>query len=164
MASIGRRAYGPLLLAIGLFSISPATIVPGMTWLSAFLALVLSLQMALGAHHPWLPRRTLSARLPRTAVRTATLIARPWATRFDGLFKPRLTFLAEPPFENLAGWVCAAAALATFPLGFIPTAPIAPGLAIALFGVGLTAKDGILLSAAAALAAGVVWFIYILVA
>jgi hypothetical protein len=164
MASIGRRSYGPLLLAIGLFSVSPATIVPGMTWFSAFLALLLSLQMALGARHPWLPRRTLNTRLSRTAVRKATLSARPWAARLDALFKPRLTFLAEPPFVNVAGWICVVAALATFPLGFIPMGPVAPGLAIALFGLGLTAKDGVLLSGAAALAVGVGWFVYILIA
>lgn len=29
--AVGRRTYGPMLLIIGLFAISPATIVPGMT-------------------------------------------------------------------------------------------------------------------------------------
>ena len=29
--SVGRRSYGPLLLVIGLFAISPATILPGIT-------------------------------------------------------------------------------------------------------------------------------------
>ena len=164
MASIGRRTYGPLLLLIGLFSISPATIVPGMTWLSASLALVLSIQMAFGAHHPWLPKRALSARLSRTAVRKAALSVRPWARGLDTVLKPRLTFFVEPPFVNLAGWVCVAAALATFPLGFIPLAPVAPGLAIALFGLGLTSKDGLLLSVGGIVVAGAVWLAYVAIA
>jgi hypothetical protein len=161
LASVGRRTYGPVLLAIGLFSISPATIVPGMTWFAAFLALLISMQIALGSHHPWLPKSALDARLSRTAIRKAALGARPWARRLDAMFKPRLTFLAEPPFVNLAGWICVAAALATFPLGLIPVAPVAPGLAIVLFGIALTARDGLLLSAAGALTCAVTWLIYL---
>ncbi len=38
--SVGRRSYGPLLLVIGLFTISPATVVPGMTWFAAVLTLI----------------------------------------------------------------------------------------------------------------------------
>jgi hypothetical protein len=161
LVSVGRRTYGPLLLAIGLFSISPATIVPGMTWFSALLTLLLSMQIALGSHHPWLPKSALDARLSRTAIRKAALSARPWARRLDAMFRPRLTFLAEPPFVNLAGWICVAAALATFPLGLIPVAPVAPGLAIVLFGIALTARDGLLLSAAGALTGAVAWLIYL---
>lgn len=44
LAVIGRRAYGPLLLVIGLISISPLTAAPGATWLAATVTLALSLQ------------------------------------------------------------------------------------------------------------------------
>jgi hypothetical protein len=74
LGAIGRRAYGPLLLAIGLFSISPATIVPGLTWASASATLVLAAQMMIGARHPWLPRRVLALSVSRRAVRAAAAI------------------------------------------------------------------------------------------
>lgn len=157
LTAIGRRTFGPLLLALGLFSISPATIVPGMTWLTAAIALLLSVQMTLGARHPWLPRQVLDACLTRESVRAASDYARPWAQRIDRHLRPRLTLLAEAPFVNLAGLLCAAAALATFPLGLIPVAPVAPGLAITLVGLGLFIKDGVLLLFGGALVGAALW-------
>lgn len=160
-AVIGRRSHGPLLLFVGLFSISPATILPGMTWLAASLALALSLQLALGARHPWLPSRLLRTRLSRALLRAATSDGlRAWARRLDLLLKPRLVLLSEPPFANLTGALCAVAALATFPLGLIPVAPLAPGLAITLAGLGLFARDGFLLLVAGALVAGSLGAVY----
>lgn len=128
--SVGRRSYGPLLLVIGLFAISPATVLPGMTWFAAALTLLVAGQMALGMKRIWLPRRALSAELPREAVHEGLAKARPIARRIDGVLKPRLTFLAKPPFVNLVALFCIAAALITFPLGLVPLAPLAPGLAV----------------------------------
>lgn len=153
----GRRTFGPLLLILGLFSISPATVVPGMTWLAAAVTLLLSVQMTLGARHPWLPRRLLDACISRGSVRAATERVLPWARRFDAFLKPRLTVLTEAPFVNIAGVLCAAAALATFPLGFIPVAPVAPGLAITLVGLGLFVRDGLLLLFGGLLVGGALW-------
>ena len=145
LATVGRRAYGPLLLFVGLFSISPATVVPGMTWLSATLVLVISLQMAVGQHRPWLPKRLLDATVSRDGLMKGISALRPWARRIDALLKPRFTFLAAQPFVNLIALLCVALALITFPLGFVPFAPLLPGVAIVLLGLGMTAKDGIVL-------------------
>ncbi|MDX2235174.1 MAG: exopolysaccharide biosynthesis protein [Hyphomonadaceae bacterium] len=145
LGAVGRRSYGPLLLVIGLFSISPATVVPGMTWLSAGLTLVVALQMALGMQRPWLPKGALDRSISRDLVVKGVNGFRPWARRIDSFLKPRLTFLAAAPFVNLIALLCAAAALITIPLGFIPFAPIAPGLVIVIFGLGMTARDGLLL-------------------
>jgi hypothetical protein len=41
--------------------------------------------------------------------------------------------------------LCIVAALVTFPLGLIPLAPVLPGVAIVLMGIGLTARDGVFL-------------------
>ncbi|GAM97510.1 exopolysaccharide synthesis, exoD [alpha proteobacterium U9-1i] len=144
--SVGRRSYGPLLLVIGLFAISPATVLPGMTWFAAALTLLVAGQMALGMKRIWMPQKALSACLPRQAVHNGMEKARPWARRVDAVLKPRLTFLAKPPFVNLVALFCIAAALITFPLGLIPLAPIVPGLAVVFFGLGMTAQDGLWLS------------------
>jgi hypothetical protein len=155
--SVGRRTYGPMLLVIGLFAISPATIVPGFTWLAAALTLVVAGQMALGLKRVWLPARALSAEAPRDQVRKGVAAARPWARRIDSVLKPRLTFLTAPPFVNLVGVLCVAAALVTFPLGLIPFAPLAPGVAVVFFGLGVTARDGLWILAGAAACAGAAW-------
>ena len=144
--SVGRRAYGPLLLVIGLFAISPATVLPGMTWFAAAITLLIAGQMALGMKRPWLPRKALGAKLPRVAVREGIDRVRPVARRIDSVLRPRLTWLAKPPLVNLVALFCIAAALITFPLGLIPLAPLAPGLAVVFFGLGMTAHDGLWLS------------------
>lgn len=156
----GRRTYGPLLLLIGLFSISPATIVPGMTWFAAGLTLLLSLQLTFGAKRPWLPPRLLRVFVSRDAIRAGAESMRKWARRIDSVLQPRLVFLSEPPFANFAGLACALAALATFPLGLIPVAPLAPGIAIAFIGLGLFARDGLLLLAGGVVMGGALWLAY----
>lgn len=155
--SVGRRSYGPLLLVIGLFAISPATIVPGMTWLAAALTLLVAGQMALGLPRIWLPRKALQARLPREAVRSGIDKGRGAAKFIDKLLKPRLTFLSKPPFVNLVALMVIAAALITFPLGLIPLAPLAPGLAVVFFGLGMVARDGLWLALGTAVIAGTIW-------
>ena len=160
LSAVGRRAYGPLLLAIGLFSISPATIVPGLTWASAAVTFIVAGQMTLGLQRPWVPRRALAIVVPRAPLENAILALRPWAARIDRMIRPRFTLLADPPWVNVIGLLCMAAAAITIPLGFIPFAPMAPGLAIVLMGLGLTARDGLLLSYGAAAMIGAGWLVW----
>ena len=155
--AFGRRSYGPLLLVIGLFAISPATVVPGMTWLVAALTLVVAGQMALGLKRVWLPRGALQAELPREAVLGGVEKSRSVANRIDGLLKPRLTFLSGAPFVNIIAILCIAAALITFPLGLIPFAPLAPGIAVVFFGLGMVARDGLWLLLGTAFLSGAIW-------
>jgi hypothetical protein len=155
--AFGRRSYGPLLLVIGLFAISPATIVPGLTWLAATLTLIVAGQMALGLKRVWLPRGALQAELPRDAVLGGIEKSRGFAKRIDGLLRPRLTFLSGPPFVNIVALLCIVAALITFPLGLIPFAPLAPGIAVVFFGLGMVARDGLWLLLGTAFLSGAIW-------
>lgn len=158
LATVGRRSYGPLLLLVGLFAISPITAVPGLTWLTAALTLIIALQMLVGRRTPWLPKQALDATVSRRLVIKGVSAARPWAQRIDRLLKPRLTFLALQPFVNLIALVCIGAALITIPLGFIPFAPMIPSLAIVIFGLGMTARDGLLLLIGMAGVTAAAWF------
>jgi hypothetical protein len=155
--AVGRRSYGPLLLVIGLFAISPATIVPGMTWLAAALTLLVAGQMMLGLKRPWLPRSALRARAPSERTLTVLGKVRPWAERVDAVLKPRLVFLSHPPFVNLVAFFVIVAALVTFPLGLIPFAPLAPGVAVVAFGLGMVARDGLWLLLGASALGTALW-------
>ncbi len=157
--SVGRRSYGPLLLVIGLFAISPATMVPGMTWFAAALTLIVAGQMALGRPSIWLPKKALGAELPRAAVASGIEKSRGVAKTIDKLLRPRLTFLSRPPFVNLVAVMCILAALITFPLGLIPFAPFAPGMAVVFFGLGMVARDGLWLALGSAAMAGAFWLV-----
>ncbi len=157
LESVGRRSYGPLLLVIGLFAISPATVVPGMTWAAAALTLVVAGQMAFGLPRIWLPKNLLQAQIPRDAVVGGVRKSRGFAKGVDAVLKPRLTFLSRPPFVNLVALLVIGAALITFPLGLIPLAPLAPGLAVVSFGLGMTARDGLWLALGSLAVGGAFW-------
>jgi hypothetical protein len=152
--SVGRRSYGPLLLVIGLFAISPATVVPGMTWFAAALTLLVAGQMALGLRRTWLPGKALRMQIKREEVHAFVQKSRGVAKTIDGLLKPRLKVLSGPPFVNVIAVLCIGAALVTFPLGLIPFAPLAPGLAVVFFGLGMTARDGVWLLLGTAVVVG----------
>ncbi len=159
LEAIGARAFGPVILAIGLFAISPITYIPGMTWASSLAAMLIAGQLAIGWKTPWLPRRALDATFSTGLLLKSARLMRPWAIRVDRFVKPRLAFLAAPPFANLFAILCVLAALSCFPLGLIPFAPTAPSFAIALIGLGLTAKDGLVLLASAAPVAIGLWLL-----
>ena len=159
LAPLGSRAYGPLLLFIGLIAVSPLTVAPGATWAIAVLTLVVSIQLLLQRPMPWMPQKALEFPLPRGLMRAFVHSIRPLARVADIFVKPRLRVLTEPPWVAAAAIVCIVAALVTFPLGLVPFAPFIPGLAICLVGLGLTARDGVLLILSVApllVAAGVI--------
>lgn len=158
--TVGRRAYGPLFLIIGLFAISPASFITGMTWLSATLILLIAIQMAVGKRTPWLPRSLLKISLSRRLLLKGVTGLYPWARRVDRVVKPRLAFLTAWPFINLVALVCIGAALISYPLGFIPFAPFIPGIVVVFIGLGVTARDGVLLILGPGLVFGIAWLVY----
>lgn len=158
--AVGRRAYGPLFLIIGLFAISPASFITGMTWLSATLILLIAVQMALGKRTPWLPGRLLRISLSRRLLLKGVNAMRPWARGVDRFLKPRLAFLTAWPFVNLVALLCIAAALISYPLGFIPFAPFLPGMVIVFVGLGMTARDGLILILGPGLVVAAGWLLY----
>jgi hypothetical protein len=155
---IGRQAYGPLLLIIGLMSVSPLSMIPGSTWAFALLTLLVAVQMALHKKHPWLPKAALKLSFPEDKVEGALKKARPWTKVVDKIVKPRLEFLAHEPWIVIAALLAIVAAILTFPLSLIPFAPAIPGAAIILVGLGITARDGVVLGFAMLVMGGVaVW-------
>lgn len=143
----GRRSYGPLLLVIGLFAISPATLLPGMTSVAAAITLLIAAQMVLGLRRPWLPRRVLELRVPRRPFFAFLDRARPRVEQLDGdIVRARWEPLTRGPFMALVAICVVLAALITFPLSLIPFAPLAPGIAVVLFAIGIIARDGLLLA------------------
>ena len=154
--AVGRRAYGPILTLLGFVAVSPLTIVPGANSIVALVVLVIALQMAFGKRYPWVPSRLLDMAFPREKLVEGVKGAQRYARFIDRLLAPRLTFLTEPPFAMIIAVICVAAALVTIPLSFVPLGPIVPSLAILLFGLGVTGRDGvfILLAGAALTGAG----------
>lgn len=147
---VGPRAYGPIIIILGFIAISPLTIIPGATWVVALLTLLIAGQIVLGMRRPWIPRNLLEFNFKREHLIAGTQAARGWASVFDRILQPRLSFLTRKPFLQLVALMCIGAALVTFPLGFVPFGPLLPGLTILVFGLGLMARDGFVILLASA--------------
>jgi hypothetical protein len=113
--------------------------------------------MALGLPRIWLPRWVLGLRIGRRDVHAGVEQSRPAARWVDHLLRRRLEFLSQPPFVNVIALLVIVAALITFPLGLVPLAPIIPGFAVVLIGLGMTARDGLWLSLGVILICAALW-------
>ena len=152
--AVGRRSYGPVILLLGFIAISPLTIIPGANVLMALITLIFAVQMSLGRHYPWIPRGALEFSFPRKYLISGVAMADKYVAQIDRFLKPRLTFLTRPPFVQLVALACVGAALVTLPLSFVPLGPVIPSLAILLFGLAITARDGFVIVLAGASLAG----------
>lgn len=158
---IGVRAFGPLLLLMALVALTPIGAVPALPTALAIAVTLIAGQVVLGRNRLWLPdfveRRHVSSRKLKASVRA---LSRP-AQWLDAVVRPRLERLTEPPFDRLVALVCVAIALMIPPLEFVPFGVAAPALALALMGLALTARDGLVVILAAFVAlcgAGAVLF------
>ncbi len=153
VATIGDRTLGALLLLFALPNLLP--LVPGMSLVTAIPLILISAQMTAGKHQPWLPRWIMRASITKAQAlkglpRVLTFMR--WVER---LIRPRLAALTEHNGTRLIGIMALLLSLiAWLP---IPGLHYIPALVIALFGLALINRDGLLaLVAWLAGAAGIV--------
>lgn len=142
------RTYGPLLLLPALISISPLGAIPGMSLITGGLIVVLAGQMLCGLPHPWTPRWLRDRAIPSEKIRSTVNRGRPWVKRVEKLTRTRMAVLTHTMSRRLIAAICILLAVSFFPLAIVPFGVFAPGVAIALFALGLTARDGYLVLAA----------------
>jgi hypothetical protein len=157
---VSRRSFGAVMLLLGLIAVSPLTIIPGASWGVAAVTLVFALQSVFGARHPWLPKKVKELSFKREALKTVVEKSRFAAHIADRMTKPRLTFFTEPPFVFITSLAIVLASAITFPLALIPLGPVLPGVSIVMFGIGLTARDGLFLGGALMALGGAIYAIW----
>lgn len=138
--AFGERGFGALMLFLGLLNALPLP--PGSTTVLGAPLLLLSLQLLFRFDQLWLPKWALKSAIDRAGYRKASArVIKPlrWVER---LSKPRWPVLTGPTSEVLIGLVCSVLAfILVLP---IPLGNMAPALTIAVFGFGLTQRDGLL--------------------
>lgn len=137
--AFGPRAFGALLFVFALLSLVAA--VPGSSAVMAAPILVISPQLILGVPNLWLPGVFDRRSLKRDDLRKVMDRVLPLLERVERLLAPRLHFLVGSIGDRLAGVVCfILAVVLALPIPFFN---LAPGSAIAVLGLGLAARDGI---------------------
>jgi len=107
----------------------------------------IALQIVLGRHRPWIPRRALAASVARERVDQAVARATPVLRELERFSRRRLSFL--PASWELRG---AGILLLIVSLGLVCAAPligqIPMGISICLTGLALVERDGIIMAVA----------------
>jgi hypothetical protein len=151
LEEIGQPSFGPMLVAIGVAGVTPISGVPTVPSLLGFSTAVVALQLLIGRKHFWLPGAMLRKHVTRGRLRSSIGLARKPARFVDRLLKPRLEFFTGALGTRLVAAVCVLIAFAVPPLELLPFAAALPSLAIAAFGLGLIARDGLLVLIALAI-------------
>ncbi|MEQ9094961.1 MAG: exopolysaccharide biosynthesis protein [Phycisphaerales bacterium] len=141
--AFGSRAFGPLLAMPGLIGLSPLGAVPGAPAIIAIFVVLVAGQHLLGLDHPWLPSKLTRRSVSKDKWDRARDRVRPWMRRLDVLIQPRLQWLTGDVMQRVISVVVILLAISMFPLGFIPFAVAAPAGAILLFGLAISARDGL---------------------
>lgn len=142
--SVGDRSFGPLLLIMGLTLFSPLSGVPGMAIFAGLFVLLIALQMLVGRKHFWLPGFILNRSVPQSKLTKALDWLRPTARRIDRMIKPRLNFMLHPSSTYLIAGLCVMVGAALPFLELVPFSSSIVGLALAILGLALVARDGLL--------------------
>lgn len=145
----GRRAFGSLLFVLAIPNLLPLP--PGSSTVLGAPLLLLSPQLALGVHAPWLPKwledRTISgAGLSRAFNRLL-----PWVERIEKISSPRMGFMFGTIGDRAIGIICT---VLSFVLILpIPLGNLLPALTIGVLGFALLQRDGLFATAGYILAA-----------
>jgi hypothetical protein len=153
LAGLGRRAYGPVVLVIGLVMLSPVNWIPGAGIVLATVLTLFLAQSLVREGPPWIPRRLARANVDGARAFGALRRVRPWVDRLAVVTRPRLRAVTQPPWRTASVVAIIATALSMYPLAIIPGGAGPPSLAITLFGLALTVEDGLLLLIALAVSA-----------
>lgn len=134
------RAFGAMLLVFGLLNTLPLP--PGSSTILSLPILFLAPQIAMGADHPWLPRKLTEKPLKRDDMRGLFRRLAPIVRSMELITRPRLRPMFAPVGERAIGVVCTLLALVlVLP---IPLGNLAPGATVAILALALLQRDGIL--------------------
>jgi hypothetical protein len=152
---VGRRSFGPLLVAAGVVILTPLVgDIPGVPMLVGLVVLLVSVQLLLRHDHVWLPRWMLKRSVSRDKLCKGLGWLRRPARFVDRLLRPRLTVLTRGPALYVVAATCVLVAAATPAMELIPFSATIAGAVLTAFGLALIAHDGALAVTAFVLTAG----------
>ncbi len=151
------RGFGPILIALGLLASSPLGAIPTVPSMLALVVILVSGQLVLGRTHPWLPRRLRSRSFSVRKIEMAGEKGRSWLRRADWLVRTRLTWVTNAVARRIAALLCVGLAGLMIPLELVPFAVLLPSVTILVFGMALTARDGLFMILALAMTAVTAW-------
>lgn len=157
LGRLAHRSYGPVILIPSLIAIFPVIgALPLVSYTMALLIFLIAIQAAFSQQKLWLPGRLKRAHFDRETFAKGLDKARPTLRFIDGFLSERLHIAFKKPWPMVVIWVCAVLGALMFLYAAVPGGVVAPGLALVLLCLGLTAHDGLLVALGAVAAAAVI--------
>jgi hypothetical protein len=141
LAALRNRAFGLSLILFGLPNLLP---IPGLPIVTGLVLVLLAVQIMIGREVPWLPARIARTELPRAKLTAVIQRTMPFLARIETVTRPRLVHASGPTARRVVGVavLILAVLLVLVPIPWIGSMP--QGLALCVFGLGLTERDGVL--------------------
>lgn len=161
--ALDARGYGPALAILPLLELTPIGGIPGFPTALALVIGALTLRLLMGYEHFWAPDWLRRRELDAERVEKSLEWLRPIAKRIDAKLHERLEPLANRDAQRVACFIILGLLLTVPPLELIPFATSLPMIVIAIFGLAILFRDGLLMlaaftgSAAAIVAIGWLW-------
>lgn len=144
LQATGERSVGALLLVPGLLVLSPLSGIPGLPSVFAVMVVLIAGQLLIGRRHFWLPQWLLQRTASRSKYDRALAFLRRPAAFVDRLLRPRLKFLTRGLAVRANALLCILIAATMPPLEIIPFGNTTAGAALSILGVGMMARDGLM--------------------
>jgi hypothetical protein len=140
---LGSRSLGGLLLVFALPVALPIPM-PGISAVFGIILVLLSVQLALGLQHVWLPGILHRQCIPADRFKRIVGAVVPVLRRMEKAVWPRWTFLHQKWIKIPVGLICILLSLVV--MLPIPFGNVVPSFAIALFALALIQQDGVALA------------------
>ena len=149
---LGERSFGPILLVAAVAMILPVGMIPGVPAVIGAILAVVGWQLLKGRDGVRLPGLVADRRVPADKLKASVEKARPWARKVGDMFGHRWEELTQSTAVLRVGsGALVAIGAVMIVLGAIPGLPAALAVPVAIYGLGLTANNGLLVVLAAAL-------------
>lgn len=145
LKALDDRSYGPLFILFGFVAGTPLAVVPGAAAVVGVVITLLAVQMVFGNAHPWLPGAVLDRKISEESLRETRQKIEPTLIFLDRLITERWRWASNEILRRIAAAIVAVLGLAMIPFDAIPFAVAAPAWTVVLFGVAITARDGLVM-------------------
>lgn len=142
--AVGEHSFGVLLLVPGLLVLSPLSGIPGLPSVFALMMVLIAGQLLIGRDCFWLPQWMLRRKASRGKFDKAMRFLYPLARFIDRILKPRLKLLTEGIALRLNALLCILIACSMPALELIPFGNSTAGAALSVLGLGMMARDGLM--------------------
>jgi len=155
--AFGDRAFGPVMILCSLFLMTPIGAIPGLPAAFGLIIIVFAVQLLFRRSYPWMPEVLRRIKISDSKLEKTRKVITPVLSKIDNVIHPRLPWMTSGPAQVLTALLAIILAMTMVPLGVVPFGVVAPAFIIGLLGLGITARDGILIILGFVLSLGVAY-------